>query len=656
MIHEYITKRIVTYKKEPIEPIITNNIIDIYDLRDENIDYFINHKNHKFTMKLSNSIIEIEGMWVILNLILLKPMIYRKLDIDKSFIIHNTIVDTQIYNVFTRIYEKVIEYEDMSNILFEIIDCIDNLSNFIICKLFIYPKTIDGFKMGKTMQIPELKRLSNLDLTMDKTYGIKAVESRLQEANKEAISVIGNPKYKDENYIHGFFKLGVFNKFQLPQVVVAVGPRTDLDETMIPLAIERSYLQGLSSAKDYVIDSLSARKSIFYNKTGMSQSQYTNRKQQLLTTSIYKIYPGDCGTTTTVKFYLFEKHKNNLIGINILDNGKVVELNETNIDKYTNKMLNCFLPLTCNHTNGVCHKCGGKIMKYIPDGVKIGPVSSSVSQSPISQMVLSNRHMLSTDMIQFDLPERFHYYFYMDNNNIYLRNEKLRNTLLLGIEYSDSAKLSDLDVVEGSIDNEEYFTQISKISLYDKEKKLLVMDKVPLGLKNNTNVYLSNHMLNIIRKYKSECLTISDNTVWISMEHLGVDDNFISCPSINNSTLEFVRKVEAIQLSKKIMNYHSISDILRDASNLMWDKSDPNLVHIAISLKASLVTSYDDFEIPIVTDPDNVKFSDLKTVIPRRSIGTAIAFENLYGVLNDPVTYLYPRGHSFFDVYLGYNK
>jgi hypothetical protein len=62
-----------------------------------------------------------------------------------------------------------------------------------------------------------------------------------------------------------------------------------------------------------------------------------------------------------------------------------------------------------------------------------------------------------------------------------------------------------------------------------------------------------------------------------------------------------------------------------------------------------------DFSIPIVTDPEHVQFASLAQIIPRRSIGPQIAFEQWNNYITDPSTFIFPKSTSLFDLYIGFN-
>ena len=651
--NEYITKlRKPSQRKEVGTLPLT---LSIYDVTYDYADHLIENKDVIYTVEFSDKKVKLEGKWLLINAILLTPLIKRRMPISsEKYLVHNEIVNKQIYKINTCIYDEICVVEGMKHIVFEIGDCINMLTDLISCKLASYQKTIDIFKLKKTMQIPRLKELSNLDLSEAKKYGVKAVEDKLTKANNEAIDIINDPAYKDRNYIYGFAKLGVFNSFQLPQAIVAVGGRTDIDESVLPKVIENSYLQGLSSSADFAIDSLSARKAIYYNKQGIASAQYANRRHQLIATAVRKFYNHDCGTRTTIPFRINRKHMNHVIGINIQDGDHIVELTKHNVEKYADSIVRMYLPNTCNHPDGVCRKCGGGLTRYFHENIVIGPISATETISPITQTVLSAKHLLRVTIIQFLLDGKssnIREYFTIVNNNIFLKDVEHYDDYVIGFKYNEASRIKDMSVINGDmagIDGN-YFTQITTISLYNRRLKKVLLNNVPLLLRDDIKAYLSLDMLNIIRKYKSKVIEVKDNTVWILVKDLMGDQPVITCPSISVSTLDFVKRVKNLQDSSSIRKYRSIVDFLRDATDLIWEKASPNIFHIATLLKASQITSFNDFSIPVVKDIDDMHFAEILVTIPRRSIGTELAFERFHKFLCYPSMFLYEKGVSFYD-------
>lgn len=88
--------------------------------------------------------------------------------------------------------------------------------------------------------------------------------------------------------------------------------------------------------------------------------------------------PGsDCGTKRTVTVNLTKKNLSFWMYSYIVDNGKLVELNSTNMDNYVGKTLKFRFSSMCESTTGICNKCAGNMFYRM--GIKnIGITESKI--------------------------------------------------------------------------------------------------------------------------------------------------------------------------------------------------------------------------------------------------------------------------------------
>jgi len=56
-------------------------------------------------------------------------------------------------------------------------------------------------------------------------------------------------------------------KNQIPQMLLKYGPRSDVDDTMCRHIINESSFSGNKSVADFAVESLSAKKSAYFNKS-----------------------------------------------------------------------------------------------------------------------------------------------------------------------------------------------------------------------------------------------------------------------------------------------------------------------------------------------------------------------------------------------------
>ena len=178
---------------------------------------------------------------------------------------------------------------------------------------------------------------------------------------KEIIKLLSTKDSLQNQRLLPFQRTEQLNKHQVPQTMYCFGVRTDINDAIIKKVVIGSALDGIRDIEEYAVESLSAKKTAFYNKHAVKESQYYNRRMQLNAAAVRQLYEGDCGSTNTVAFRVSESKKNNVIGKYIIDGGQLVCLTKYNIDNYVGKLVQLRSPMTCRYRNGVCEVCGGRI-------------------------------------------------------------------------------------------------------------------------------------------------------------------------------------------------------------------------------------------------------------------------------------------------------
>lgn len=621
--------------------------------------YFVQNKETVFLIQLEEGPIEILGKRLFFNVILWRPLLERKLPISaERHLFKGGLFDTSVIaRINTAIYDDILEHcpQDSIKVRFEFMEGLNRLHIAITFELGEYHRSVDMLSISRTLQIPEIAAATRFE--PDPNDNIQKVEALYKASADRLMAVVSSPEFR-HNAFYPFIKLGSLNAAQFPQVIMAGGPRTDVDDTMFRKAILGSFARGFRDIVEYAIDSRQAAKSEWYNASTMGKAQYSNRKQQLLAIAVRHIYPGDCGTKVTVPFFINRRYAKMIVGKVICDDGgSLVELTRSNIHKYFDRRVNMRSPLTCLYQDGFCRVCGGRLVDYMPPGVVPGIAAEHEVMAPIAQRVLSNKHVAKTRATTYILPRllRDQNIFEVDGNEIYLRPHVDISKLAIGMPFKTVERLGDLQHVKGdTIPNDQYFTDITQMALGDATTLEQLSPIIPMTDDNKNYPHLAGATLHMIREYP-ECLQVSGDLVWVRFDKFDRTRPVMYSTVVNDSTRVFVQKVEYL-FTRQIQDFTSLGDVLHRFSEIVW-KGDvfPHLMHLEVCIKANLITDDVDFSIPVVTDPDNVRFAPLAQIIPRRSIGPQIAFEMFNAYTTDPSTFIFPKSTSLFDGYMGFN-
>lgn len=625
-------------------------------LTQDYIESFIADKNRLYEILIDDQPYVIEAKWLLVNLIFWAPMIRRNLPIKKTYLIHNEYVkDSVRVRVHTEMYNDAIAvFPDQSvQLQSEMIASLEQLYNMINCELGDYHRGLSMLDISRTFRVPEIQEVTSVTLTDEIKQGINVAEEKYKKHSDKVLKVF-HGSFNHQNVFSPYLNLDCLNNKQFAQVVWAAGPRTDVDESMVTLPIQKSYLEGFDNIVEFAIDSLSAKKSVVYNAREMSNAQYSNRKQQLLAATLRYIYPGDCGSDVLVPFMIHPEHAGRIVGKNIVHQGKLLELSKDTIKPFYNRIVMMRSVMTCRYVDGYCHACGGRIATQLPRTVNPGIASSIETISPVSQQVLSNKHLAQTVSSFYILPEELRGYFTNNHNDIFLNIGVDLDKIIVGIPVQNIEKVSsDLQHVEGDEIPDQYFSSLSHmfIAKADTFEPLTPMVNLSSG---KSFPYLSSTVLKLIRDQPETLMIAPDShTAWLKLSGFDRKKPFMRVVVTNDSTKVFVKRIEEM-FSQRIKDYNSIPEILKIFSKTLWERASPHLMHLETMLRACMITSPHNYDIPVVTDIENVMFEQLAKIIPRRSIGQQLAFQRWPMYTSDPATYVFPKRDSMYDTFLGY--
>jgi hypothetical protein len=613
-------------------------------------------RQEDFTIDLADGPLVIKGKWLMVNIFVWRPLVKRGLPIERRHTLHEGLVTKEVLaRIQTEIYNDVIAHQqgdilatDERWLLYDLVEIINDLHTMIYTQLGAYHLSVSAFELADLLANPEVVPLTQVNLDRELQISITAAEDKLKVAGDAMIAKMMD-RTLPSNIIGPFLELGIINRNQLARVLVAAGFRTDASDMLIRFPITSSFVDGLKDIREFAVESLDAKKAIYYSRNGMPEAQYNSRKQQLLSSVIRRLYPGDCGSTLTVPYYIpkdSSRHVRGVLDKNIMVNGQMIRLTKENVDAYTNTTVQLRSPLTCRHTDGICHVCGGKLTDFMPPDTVVGIASSVEYMGQASSLVLSTKHYSLTKAIAYKIPEQLRDLLEVKQDNIYIRSEIDVSRLKLGIQFHDMPQIADIQHLEddGPV-GEQQFSNINYLT-FATDHDTLLTGEVPM-VSDTTVPYLSSEILGYI-KDNFRHVEVGD-MIWIPLRRFDhVNEPLLRCVIESSSMIKFNDELKRFMTSD-IRNYISLVEVVRDFTQLVYRRIDTNLMHLEVVLKSYLIANDDDYNVPIVTDVDRVRFGSIATIIPRRSLGGQFAFERLAGVLADPATFNLGHKIGLFD-------
>lgn len=443
------------------------------------------------------------------------------------------------------------------------------------------------------------------------------------------------------------------NLVKLGQVLQCVGPRgsvTDIDSNIFPYPTKSGFASGLYRFYDSFIESRTAAKSLTFTEKPLQDTEYFNRRLQLLAATIRDIYDGDCGTQEYLlhqmaagdleafagKYYLKE---DGLLGT-IYNNeecrrelvGQTVRIRST---------LHCKSP----DSGFVCATCYGEMERSIPYGTNIGHVAATALCKQASQQVLSVKHLdtsASSSGLRLSDFELRYVRILSDPNLLFLAERLEGKKVHLYISGSEADRLSEVK----STENVEILlpTHISALTQVgfrvENEKPALV--QVSNGSRTSS---LSREMLVYLRNH-SWTLT-SEGDIEIDLSHWDVDQPLFSTPRRQENMLDYMATIEKFLKAvkrggkdKSLKDFDTVDDALRGFYELVSSRLFVNIVHLEILVKVCQIRSSRDRDYRVPLQGNKLEFGKFDFSIFNRSAGPAMAYQNHKQQWNSPATYL----------------
>jgi hypothetical protein len=583
---------------------------------------------------------------VLLHGLLWTPYYRLGIKISINEIYSITAISTKtISTVQTIQYKHLIEITNHKHldILQQLWDTIGLIYKFVHTYLSEYVRSTSLMSLINIVEHPEIKPI--IDVNLPNNLGTKVAEIKFEELSKELLTKLDDPNLIKDNSLLPFLQSGVFNRNQIPQLLIAYGTRSDLDDQMQKHIINESALSGLKSAADYGVEALSAKKTSFYLKVVIASTQYFARVLRLNNMQFRKKYYGDCGSKYLAPITIAKNTGKNYIDKIIYYNGERIAITSKNYKEYENCRVEMPSPIGCKYNDGVCERCAGRATKhpwsFMPD-LHLGSYAKSKLMTKISQKVLSAKHLVKCYSMEpklFSSAKR--YFAKKDNSNDIMFSSgmnKLLKNIIMVVPYEAINHIGDLNYDDIA---PESFSLLEKIGMYNINSEDI--EEIELA-EPQFLLHFSAEMLDHIKNNLSEIELLNGN-YHIPLKGFKIKNPVISYVTINDDMVAFAERIKTM-ICSSISTYSSASSALSDLANIIFDKTDINIFWLELIIKSLLSN-------PIDNDND-AQFPIMKKGISDSSVSSKLAHEDIRRYLEDTATTVVPKGDSPLDVFFGF--
>jgi hypothetical protein len=504
---------------------------------------------------------------------------------------------------------------------------------------------------------------------------IEAIENNsdsISAAYKVILDVIRNDPSLHENALAKAMRTDMVNANQVLQCVGVRGFPTEVDGTILPYPILSNYTKGMKTLYDFLAESRTAAKSLYFTDSPLQDAEYFARRLQLLAMVVEKIDYVDCGTKKHLQWRVsppvYDEKGNKtyngdlefMIGKYYLDEqtGKYFEITGDNPALH-NKVLQIRTVIFCQHpdTHKVCEVCFGALSGNVSRHANLGHLCAATMTQQTSQSVLSTKHLdassVSTNITLSEVSGR--YFTTNKTKNAYIIKKELsKNDVKMIVNRDQATGLTDIL----SIDDVKNINPI-RVSNLDCVEILLkcVNEEISMPIfvnQGNRKAVFTIEFLQYLKTHRWE--TDSRNNFIFDLKHWD-----FSIPVMKLPDMEYSYSDHSHQISKVIessmanitdrLNPHSPVSTLQELFQLVNQKLNVNIAALEVIIYANMISSKDDYSMGRHSPEPVLGVSNM--VIKNRSLSSAYAFQDQITAITSPRSFFkMGRSSSVFDVFI----
>lgn len=512
--------------------------------------------------------------------------------------------------------------EKLADIATEIIESLTKLS---ITYSWIAPTSISLYDIIQfAKRDHEFNQLINMKLSDD--MNIKEIERMIPNLERKLIDSIIKDK---KNCLYQYVATGTVKNSQLRQMFTAVGPRMDIDKTVLPYPIKGNFLNGLQDVVESYLEAVVARNALIDKDKHIKDAGYESRKIDLNNLDTF-IDPNiiDCKTKYYLEYQVENEQDLKMLRYKyqILDNGTLREI-DINNKKLIGKTIKIRSHSVCALPKGVCRTCYGSNSDMLL-GARIGGFPSVCIQNRMSNLTISSKHYLDTNAATVD-SKTISRFFKISQDKCYLKTDREYAKVKLVID-----KLFYENIMENINNSEEEddYDMTPLENAYIEESELnkktgeIEIQKYFFDDLKNVFLYLSSEILDENKAIKS---TPTSETVEIHLGKIKLTTPIMDIRMISEGIVYQVGRFIDIIDSKMTETYNDPSLFLKDITDILKDvKIVSSIQYIETLMYNSIKDASDVSRRPNFRKPDaQIRFMSIKESIMVKDVYTSLSFE-----------------------------
>jgi len=345
--------------------------------------------------------------------------------LDESFIVGIMMSDKVRIGLESRVVQILNDYgipfERVSELLKTVIERYQEASiEFAITDKHSI-MTFESVFLNDYRNSTKLQELNNLEISQN--LQTADVEELLRQKTNELITELGRTK----NPIWYISKAGNHIKpKQVQELFISYGQIPDVSGNVIPYTMKgNGFATGYVDPTTYYIAATGARLSAIMNKAHMGEAGYLSRNLILASrTMTLSKTVFDCGTKHLLPLFVKDS-----TFLHRLENkwytehlgGSLKLIHYEDCKHLIGKTIYVRSLITCAGGDEVCHVCYGKDSHLVMNMPGMAIFNTEVYSEPVSQNILSTKHLLFTAANKIGFSNSFDKYFKFNAGDVYLK-------------------------------------------------------------------------------------------------------------------------------------------------------------------------------------------------------------------------------------------
>ena len=490
--------------------------------------------------------------------------------------------------------------------------------------------------------------------TLDRDgYADSVVEGATKLAHAVVVEVLYGDVVIPGNGVRKLTRPGIVNRGQVVQLMGPRGNVSDSNGTIFPYPISNGYFAGMDTNYASATESRSATRALCMTTGPLQDSEYFNRRMQLLNSTVDNIEHDTCKGFVTLPILVGSDDAQLLRGkYHMVNDVPVLLWEPEEIHALAGTVIEMRSMTGCGNKDvqTVCKTCLGWAHNIIPPGTNLGFALTAEFCKVLSQLMLSTKHyessVYASDISLSDTGGTWLQRTKVDPSKLMVKRVRLKRSPVVRLPLSAVGQLNKILTVDVSDLPASRITECKSVAFTTTDKNGDISpfwEEFDLSL-GGTGVHLSTEALTFL---KLNGWRSNTNHIEFSLEGWDPKHPLFRTPRRGDNIQMFLKEfvsfiMPAKESERSITEFRTRSQALSELVSLSRTRLSFNIVQIEVFIRSCMVVSKTHLALPHPSQ--DFVFVSSKDILRGRNLSTMLAYEGQYKELLDPKWYDHDSG------------